>query len=322
MPPRVFGFHDNSACGYYRITLPLDALTHYAGWDVQTAVGWDERARDYQVIVGQRVGKTDALPIWRRLVAGHRLVYEIDDDFWTIDPTNLRAKIDATPVRMDAIEQAIGVSHMVVTTTEPLAEVLRTHNPNVRVVPNLIDGRLLDVERPRRDNLVVGWAGGDSHLRDWRELADHLIRFLKRHPDAEFHCIGSDFAKVYKIPARVTGWQDIWPYYRSIDFDIGLAPLADIPFNRSKSPIKALEYAALGIPVIASAVGPYAEYVLDGVTGFLVRREHEWGRYLHLLATDHQLRADMGGKAKEHAAEWTIQNGWERWAAVYEEVAG
>jgi glycosyltransferase involved in cell wall biosynthesis len=321
MPPRVFGFHDNSACGYYRITLPFDYLTHL-GWDVQTACGWDERARDYRVIVGQRIGKTDALPIWRRLMLKHRLVYETDDDFFSIDPTNLRAMVEHSPAVLDATEQALAVSHAVTVTSEPLAEVARQHNQNVVIVPNHIDGRLLDVDRPRRDRVTVGWAGGDSHLRDWQLLAPHLKRFLKKNPQIELHIIGSNFARVFDLPARVTGWQDIWPYYRSIDFDIGLAPLADTRFNQSKSAIKALEYGALGTPVIASAVGPYAEYVLDGVTGFLVKADHEWGRYLRLLTSDHGLRAEMGAKAKEQAAEWTVQRGWRRWADVYEELAG
>lgn len=321
MPPTVFGFHDNSACGYYRITLPLDYLAH-RGWTVQTACGWDERSRDYRVIVGQRIGRTHALPIWRRLVVDHRLIYETDDDFWTIDEWNLRARAEHSLAVIDAIEQAVTVAHAATVSVEPLADVLRPYNADVTVVPNHIDGKLLDLQRPRRDRLTVGWAGGDSHLRDWKLLAPHLKRFLGRNPDVDLHVIGTDFAWVYGIQARVTGWQELWAYYRSIDFDIGLAPLAETPFNRSKSPIKAIEYGALGIPVIASAYGPYADYVLDGVTGFLVHGSHEWNRYLRLLTNDHGLRAEMGRKAKEQAAQWTIQNGWHRWADVYERLAG
>jgi hypothetical protein len=38
-----------------------------------------------------------------------------------------------------------------------------------------------------------------------------------------------------------------------------LAPLADEPFNAMKSDLKLLEYAALDLPVVASAVGPYRD---------------------------------------------------------------
>lgn len=109
-------------------------------------------------------------------------------------------------------------------------------------------------------------------------------------------------------------------YYSSIDFDIGLAPLEDTIFTRSKSYIKALEYSALGIPVIASDVGPYREFVDDGVTGFLVRRESEWIDRIRLLVEDADLRERMGAAAREKARKHTIQAGWGQWEQVFRSV--
>lgn len=317
---KVWGFHDGHACGYYRITLPFDALAAN-GHDIGTSWGWADTAEDYPLIVGQRVSKVEALPIWRRLRAKHRLVYEIDDDLWTIDPTNITAFVAHGLSTQDATEMAVRVAHMVTVTTEPLAEVLRQHHDNVVVLPNHIDGALLDVQRPRRDRVTVGWAGGDSHLRDLAMFAPHLTRFLARNPHAEFHNIGTDFRTLLRIPGRFTNWSpNIWDYYRLIDFDIGVAPLVDTVFNRSKSAIKALEYAALGIPVVATDSEPYRPFVLDGVTGFLVRHEHEWGKRLYELANDAAMRAEMGAKAKEHAATMTIQNGWRLWEQAYRQL--
>jgi glycosyltransferase involved in cell wall biosynthesis len=317
---KVFGFHDNSACGYLRVTLPLDMLAHQ-GWQIQTAVGWDDRALDYPLVVGQRVGKPEALPLWQGMKAlDQKLVYETDDDMWSIDETNFRALQEHSPLLLDAASEAIRVAHLVTVSTAPLGEVVGQFNPNVAVLPNHIDGRMLDLERPRRGRLVVGWAGGDSHMKDIQVLAPHLKRFLRKNPQVEFHNIGTDFCRVFGIPARWTGWNDVWDYYRTIDFDIGLAPLAPIRFNRSKSHIKALEYAALGIPTIASDEPPYRDFVLHGVTGYLVRRDHEWGQYLRELVNDAGLRESMGRKAREHAAEFTIQRGWRLWADAYESL--
>ncbi|MFW6311524.1 MAG: hypothetical protein ACOC1K_04740 [Nanoarchaeota archaeon] len=44
---------------------------------------------------------------------------------------------------------------------------------------------------------------------------------------------------------------------KSLNIDIGLAPLLDHDFNNSKSNIKALEYTAAGIPGIYSKMKPY-----------------------------------------------------------------
>jgi Glycosyl transferases group 1 len=53
-------------------------------------------------------------------------------------------------------------------------------------------------------------------------------------------------------------------------WEIGLAPLTDNPFNRCKSPIKTLDYAALGMAVLASDVPAYRGSLADGPGGMLV----------------------------------------------------
>jgi glycosyltransferase involved in cell wall biosynthesis len=227
-----------------------------------------------------------------------------------------------TPDLLDAITFTVGMSDLVTVSTEPLAEVIRPMNRNVVVLPNHFDGRLLDVERPRRARVTVGWAGGDSHLRDFAGVASQLRRFLLRNPDIDFHNIGTSYLRPFDLPGRSTGWSaDIWDYYRSIDFDVGIAPLADTVFNRSKSGIKALEYQALGIPVVASDSPAYRGIVLDGVTGYLVRHEHQWGRYLRDLVRDEQMRDEMGRKGREHARQWAIERGWPLWQDAYASLA-
>lgn len=313
----LFGFEDGHACGYYRVRLPLAALAEH-GHQVDTHCGWTERCEQSRVIIGQRVGKPEALPIWRRLAARHKLVYETDDDVFTIDPSNSMAYLAHSPEVIDAVQFAASAADLVTVSTEPLAEVMRRLNPNVVVLPNFIDAAVLDIDRPRRDRVTVGWAGGDSHVRDFSGVADQIRRFLTRNPQVDFHNIGTNYLRTFRLPGRHTGWsQDIFDYYRTIDFDIGIAPLAATAFNRSKSHIKALEYAALGIPVIASDAEPYRGFVVDGVTGWLVRSEHEWGKRLYELVNDHQMRAEMGAAAKARAAEWTIQARWQMWEAAY-----
>jgi glycosyltransferase involved in cell wall biosynthesis len=320
MSGRIFGFHDNSACAYYRVTLPLDAMRDLGGWEIATACGWDDRSLDWPLIVGQRIARPEALPLWRKLYPGRRLVYETDDDFWSIDDENYRALAEHTPSLLDGAREAVRMSHLATVSTQPLADVVSKVGTRTVVLENHIDGRLLDVERPRRDKVVIGWAGGDSHIKDMRSFAGQFRRFMSRRDDVELHNIGTDYRGLLKVEGRHTGWQGIWDYYRSIDFDIGLAPLAHLTFNNSKSHIKALEYAALGIPVIASDELPYRDFVRHGETGFLVKRDHEWTQYLRALVEDVDLRERMSRRAKEAAAEWTIQRGWVRWAAAYESL--
>jgi glycosyltransferase involved in cell wall biosynthesis len=136
------------------------------------------------------------------------------------------------------------------------------------------------------------------------------------------HFVGPDYRQVVNLPnIRWSPWStNLVDYLRLLDFDIGLAPLAYHRFNKSKSDIKVLEYAALGIPVVASDFGPYAESVIHGETGFLVRRPHEWGRYLGMLAEDVALREQMSVNAKLWATSRTVQGNAGQWELAYRQT--
>lgn len=317
---KIHGFHDGHACGYYRLMIPLEVLSRQ-GHDVTTSYGWDDAAYDATVVVGQRVSRAEALGQWRRLRPGRRLVFETDDDVWSIDPSNYAAHLAHDASTLDAIEQAIAISHMVTVSTEPLAEVARKFHDNVVVLPNHIEPALLEMQRPRRERVTVGYAGGDSHVRDLGMVASELTRFFSRNPHVDFHTIGTDYRGVLGLPGRFTLWSaDIFDYYRTIDFDIGIAPLVSSVFNESKSHIKALEYAALGIPTVASDEPPYRDFVIDGVTGYLVKSQHEWGSRLYALANDADMREEMGAAAKEVARKWTVDRGAQLWLDAYQSL--
>lgn len=46
--------------------------------------------------------------------------------------------------------------------------------------------------------------------------------------------------------------------------------MVDNQFNQCKSPLKYLQYSAVGLPSICSNVTPYKELIQSGVNGFLV----------------------------------------------------
>ena len=79
----------------------------------------------------------------------------------------------------------------------------------------------------------------------------------------------------------------------------------------------------MGTPIVASDSLPYRDFVIDGVTGFLVTTEEEWYARLNDLVNDTDMRHEMGTKAREVARGWQIQEtGWRLWEAAYESVGG
>ena len=57
---------------------------------------------------------------------------------------------------------------------------------------------------------------------------------------------------------------------------------------------------------------------MPGENGFLVKTEHDWMKYLRMLASDKELLRYMSEKSKEHAAKCTIEQNWVLWEQAYE----
>jgi glycosyltransferase involved in cell wall biosynthesis len=288
--------------------------------------GWSEKlntARLPRTLIGQRVCNPGPSDMWQRLArkgGRPRLVFEIDDDLWNIDHRSERAHaFFARPEILANLEANIRVADAVTVTTEPLADLVRPLNPEVHVIPNYLPAWLLDHQRPRRDGrVVIGWGGSATHRMDWEQCGEQVRRYLQRAPkQVEFHCIGSDYTREFRLPrerVRVTPWTKTVPdYWRALDMDVMVAPLQAHPFNRSKSPLRVLEAAMLGIPVVASDYGPYAQFVQHGTTGLLVRADHEWGKHLRALVEDTAMREELGANARQQAATWTIENHADDW---------
>jgi len=83
------------------------------------------------------------------------------------------------------------------------------------------------------------------------------------------------------------------------DFDIGVYPLLPHHFNQYKCAFKALEYMAIGIPVVSSNIAMNREVIQHGESGFLADTPEEWHSRLIDLIENPKLREDMGKRGRE-----------------------
>jgi glycosyltransferase involved in cell wall biosynthesis len=100
---------------------------------------------------------------------------------------------------------------------------------------------------------------------------------------------------------------------RVAEWDVWVAPYRDTAFNRAKFPTKWLESSVLGIPLIASDTEAYRAVIRHGENGFLVRYEHEWGRFLKQLVDDPELRQRVGMAARGEASGSIMQALHHQW---------
>ena len=328
-PLTILGYpHQADGSGYYRFWLPYKHLARGTTHRIllpepgSKFTPDDDQIAEIDMVAGQRFMGPDGVMLWDRWKGKTLLVYETDDDMLRPDTSAGLAHLHDLQVQ-ESFKHCLRGSDLVTVSTQPLAEQLAPYNDNVAVLPNHIDADMLYIDRPKSSKVTIGWAGGMSHLVDWVTVSDPLRGVLEANPDVDMHFCGIDYSPLLKRVCRYTPWKpNVWDYFKVIDFDIGLAPLADTPFNVCKSHIRALEYMALGIPVVASDVPAYNDLVVDGVTGFLVNSPDEWDARLTDLINDEAMRAEMGAKGREVASTWTVQQGWKLWRDAYETVGG
>ncbi len=334
---RVFGWQvDHSGCFHYRLKLPFDQLTalgHDAFYGPDLArVDLD----GVDAVVGQRITLPGPSRWWQAAArrGDHLLVYETDDDLAHIDPGNTAALAFLAPDLQANYRRNLAVANLVTVSTEHLAESVKefTSAPIV-VLPNRIPRWLTEhVPTRREDVTTIGWAGSTSHAVDWEEAAGPVRRFVTRTPGVELHTFGMHHAAAGRRSQILGAVHQTWPntrhspwrknideFLRALDFHVGLAPLRPSVFNRSKSAIKVLEYAALGIPAVVSDTGPYPRFVEDGVTGFLVNRTYEWETSLRAMMLPGVIE-QLGKAAHVLAQRHLIEDHAQGWVDEYEKA--
>jgi glycosyltransferase involved in cell wall biosynthesis len=317
----------------YRTWMPSQELNRL-GHDtrIDTRIGpWARDEAD--IIVGQRVCQERPATLWLEMAAhraktgtGPALVYEVDDDLFNVGPDNpLGAVYQDRRVRRTMFA-CIRAADAVTVSTEPLADLLRPHNPNVFVIPNAIRADVLDIPAPprrgRADGITrFGWQGSSTHAADWLEVRDPLAEVMRADPNIRMRFLGTGHPEGLPLDRGRVDFRpwttDIREHYTRISrFDVSLAPLRDTVFNRSKSALRFQESAALGVPVIASNVLAYRGWVVNGKTGFLVDSPTGW-RDAMINLTDPQLRQRMGEAGRKAAAAWTIEATIGNWINAY-----
>lgn len=319
---------DRSGCGTYRGIMPMNTLStrgHHVRYSTMLRESPEQPfdPMKWDVLIAQRPSNAGITVTLHRLFERGEVpvLTEIDDDLIHTHPSNPAHSFWGHKSNRERLKANLAGSSGIIVSTKFLAEELADLHEHRWVFPNFLDATIVGrnpVEHGEKERVVVGWAGGTSHGADIKFVGEELRAFFKRRKDAEFHCIGVDYGKKLKVKrSRYTGWSRSIPdYIASLDFDIGIAPLAPHRFNRGKSHVKALEYASRGIPVVAAKMEPYADFVLHGETGFLAASPKEFVEYVEVLYADAALRAEMGANALRRAEEYTIQGNIERYEGI------
>lgn len=285
---------------------------------------------DADVIVLQRITHIHlirAIELMRG--RGVTVVIDMDDDLAAIPMENpaftaMHPRFGVAPEHSWLHTQgACEAASLVTVSTDALLARYAPHGRG-RVLRNCVPAGYLDIEHVDSD--VIGWGGSvHSHPDDLQVTGLAVSQLLRE--GARFRVVGprEGVREALRLDGEdsfeATGPRQLlgeWP--RSLaELGIGITPLVDTRFNASKSWLKPLEKAAVGVPCVMSPRAEYAR-IHDLGIGLLARKPKDWLRQLRRLITDEPLRRELSERGREVARGLTIEgNAW-RWAEAWEDA--
>lgn len=333
----VLGYPIIGGSGYIRVGQYIKPLRD-AGYDVAIGIlahnpetgcfgihSWDGNTTfDCDVIVMQRYMHMEVLPdIKKAQSAGQIVLQDVDDWYWGLSAKNQAKKVsDPTINKIENIawyKNIIQQSDGIIVSTPFLLEKISHWNGNCLMSGNYVT---LNKFREHRihtnagEKYSLGWIGSTAHRSGDLELlkpyAMKISEFANWHhtghtPNA-FH--PNFHSEIGVEKSMVTTHPFVAPHVLldGMNFDVGVVPLTNIPFNHAKSYIKGLEYAAACIPFVASWSPQYEKLVEEHGIGELAKSPKDYVKKLKKYQ-DVNYRQEMSDSNRKRVKRFDIQHG-------------
>jgi hypothetical protein len=305
---------------YYRTYVPGIAMSKLDGIWVVNMTNVHRTKREVMqcadVLVLKNICDPDVLPLIRqRRARGQVTIYELADDLNALQSWNPVYRFYNNKENLALVYRIASCCDGLQVTVEHLRMLYGHLNGCCKVLAN----QILHVpperakESENKNCIVVGWGGSHGHLEDISHIAGPLIDWIHRRSDIVLHLMCSE--PIWKIfdglPSRKkqhTLPGSIYDYYAFLNnIDIGVGPLRDTAFNRSRSDVKFLEYAVSGVVPVMQDLGAYHETVQNGQTGYLFRDNIGLIAVLEQLANNPILLKNTASTARHYVLKKRLQ---------------
>lgn len=173
----------------------------------------------------------------------------------------------------------------------------------VELIPTVVDPHRYQTRQvPPNETPVIGWIGTPKTSRYLQPLLP-VFKALQARMPVRVVAVGARPEDFVGTPVETLPWSEGTEVQSIQQFDIGIMPLADSPWERGKCGYKLIQYMACGVPVVASPVGVNAVIVKPGENGLLAR-DDEWEQQLKTLLQNPELRRSYGARGRQDVEEW------------------
>lgn len=145
--------------------------------------------------------------------------------------------------------------------------------------------------------VVIGWTGTFSS-KEYLDSLKNVFKELRQRVQFKLKVVGNFDYELEGVDLEVVHWTKEREVEDLQTFDIGVYPLPTNEWVLGKSGLKAIQYMAFGLPIVATNVGTTPLILKNQVNGILVETEVEWIEALERLIREPLLRKRLGEKAR------------------------
>ena len=260
-----------------------------------------DRIRWADVVV---VSKLKLLAGERQFVGagGRAIVWDLDDAVMIHRPRR-----DGEPLRIPwwrrlRFERMIAASRLVVAGSRSLSEMIGEVSRPVVIWPTPLEtGRYRPAVQGAGPGVRLVWSGLGSNVRYLKGLVPAFRLLEERGVPFELNVVSDRLPDLSGIPVTLRRWSEMEAPALLAEHEVGLAPLPDDGWTRGKAAFRCVEYAAAGLPCVASPSGAQNEVVVAGETGLFADTPTEWADAIERLARSPEERARLGSGARRRA---------------------
>jgi len=232
-----------------------------------------------------------------------KIIYDFDDAIWLTDQPDASVFIKILKWR-SKVSTICRLSYRVSAGNEYLSNYAARYAGTVIYNPSTLDVDHLhnpELHTPIKDanRVVIGWTGSHSTMKYLESIEDELIELEQKFPQLLLLVISNQRPKLRLKNLRFLPWSLETEIEGLMHADIGIMPMPDDDWAKGKCGFKALQYMALQIPAVVSAVGSNKFIVAHGDDGFLCYTPQDWVNFLSQLISDSDLRTQIGKKGRE-----------------------
>ncbi|MBB6610839.1 glycosyltransferase family 4 protein [Pontibacter sp. Tf4] len=227
-----------------------------------------------------------------------KIIFDFDDAIWLPNTTESNS-IAGKFKWHQKTAQLIRWSYKVSCGNHYLQAFARNYSPESIYLPSVVNTSLNYSKQKEQQTPIVtiGWVGSHSTL-PYLKLIEPVLQKLEQNYSFKFVVVADRKPDLQLQSLQFIVWDETTELDNLLTFNIGVMPLPETEWARGKCAFKAIQYMALGIPAVVSAVGANMVAVPDAIVGYTCTSQQEWYEKLELLLLNTDEREKLGRAGK------------------------